>query len=524
MPRVTPETATESTYDIAVVGAGAAGIALALAVKEAGLSVIILERGGLEAGKDQGEFGLPPESPHDPSWKVVRTGFGGTLNIWGGRCVPFDPADFQQKPGRCPGWPIPYSEFAPWIAPAARFLEVDPVFQRPTPRHWPELDGIGMDSVEHLSPGGMIQALRHRLLSDSTGPDILLDAPVLEFAWSGRRVQALEIATSLGRRQVSARQVVLACGGLQTTRLLLLEEARCPGRIAGNTALGRFYMGHLTGSIGEITFRSQADAAEFAYTRQGNGTPARRRFLMTPERGIHIALWIENLPLGDPRNRSGELSWKALATRAAEPHTRWSHLANVLRDPVGDIQGVASALRTRLFSSDRNPSRLIVRGPGPFRIAYHAEHLPGFDSRVRLSERRDSHGLQLLDIDFSYDDETVNSTVQAHRQLEMAVEESGFARLDLQGDDGTLAKTVRSNARDGYHQIGMTRMAENPKDGVVDHQSRVFGVDNLFVASASVFPVASQANPTLPVVAMALRLASHLAATTPDMVIAESKG
>ena len=220
---------------------------------------------------------------------------------------------------------------------------------------------------------------------------MLLDSAVSGFAWTGRSVSGVEIVSGGGIRTIPADSVVLACGGLQTTRLLLLEERRHPGRIAGSAALGRTYMGHLTGSIAEITFASAADAAEFAYCREGGGAPARRRFLMTPGTAPHIALWVESLPAADPRHRSGELSIKELA-RGARGSGR-HHLANVCTDPVGAAAGLVSAARTRLNRRDRHPNRLIVRGPGPYRLAYHAEHLPLEESRVALSETTDGLGL-----------------------------------------------------------------------------------------------------------------------------------
>ena len=230
---------------------------------------------------------------------------------------------------------------------------------------------------------------------------------------------------------------------------------------------------------------------------------------MTPGTAPHIALWVESLPAADPRHRSGELSIKELArgTRGSERH----HLANVCTDPVGAAAGLVSAARTRLHRQDRHPNRLIVRGPGPYRLAYHAEHLPLEESRVSLSDTIDALGLPRLRIDFTYGEATIRETVAAHRALAAALEASGFARLTLAGDDASLARAVATQARDGYHQIGLTRMGATPDQGVVDSETRVHGTENLYVASASVFPVASQANPTLSVVALALRLANCLA-------------
>ena len=76
-----------------------------------------------------------------------------------------------------------------------------------------------------------------------------------------------------------------------------------------------------------------------------------------------------------------------------------------------------------------------------------------------------------------------------------------------------MAQRIAAQSRDGYHQIGLTRMALEPTQGVVDPTCRVHGTKNLFVASAAIFPVSGQANPTLSVVAFALRLAEFLCET-----------
>ena len=194
MPRVDTDTAGRRDYDLCVVGAGAAGLALALAARAAGLSVLVIERGGLAPAADPCEPEIAPDVPHDPAHRTTRQGLGGTLNIWGGRCVPLDRADFAPRPG-APSWPIAYEDYARWIKPAARFLGVEPVFERPVPAHWPALEGVRLDSVERLGPSRLLADLKRRVLARPEGPDVLLDSPVSGFAWTGRSVSGVEIVS-----------------------------------------------------------------------------------------------------------------------------------------------------------------------------------------------------------------------------------------------------------------------------------------------------------------------------------------
>jgi choline dehydrogenase-like flavoprotein len=61
-----------------------------------------------------------------------------------------------------------------------------------------------------------------------------------------------------------------------------------------------------------------------------------------------------------------------------------------------------------------------------------------------------------------------------------------------------------------HHHLGATRMHTDPRQGVVDPDCRVHSVDNLYVAGSSVFPTYGASNPTLTIIAMALRLADKL--------------
>ena len=63
---------------------------------------------------------------------------------------------------------------------------------------------------------------------------------------------------------------------------------------------------------------------------------------------------------------------------------------------------------------------------------------------------------------------------------------------------------------DSSHHMGTTRMSQSPKTGVVDRDCKIHDIDNLFIASSSVFPTGGYSNPTLTTIALTIRLADHL--------------
>ncbi|MEW5716878.1 GMC family oxidoreductase, partial [Pseudomonas sp. SB113] len=127
-----------------------------------------------------------------------------------------------------------------------------------------------------------------------------------------------------------------------------------------------------------------------------------------------------------------------------------------------------------------------------------------------LSEREDGAALPRLSVDFHFQKQDVESVVRSHEIIDEWLQSEGIGRLHYLTAPERRDEAVLNQALDGYHQIGLTRMSESQSTGVVDRNCRVHDVANLFVAGSSVFPTAGQANPTLPAVALALRLADHL--------------
>jgi choline dehydrogenase-like flavoprotein len=428
--------------------------------------------------------------------------------------MPFDPEDFAAgSPRHVHPWPIPFEDYARWVTPAAEFLDTDPVFHEPAPPGWPAVEGVNVERVERLNALEQADDLQERLKQGDAPVDLLDRAQLLSMCWEDgaqSRVQTLQILQDGQTATLPCRQVVLACGGLESTRLLLLEQAAQPSVFQGSSeALGRYYMGHLTGAVAEITFRDPEICDGFGYRSENGQSPYRRRFVLTGETPSNVAFWVENLAPSDPRHGSGEISAKHLLKRSEGFANAGPHIANILRDPVGMLDAMRAGANRLSAAAARRPQRLVAHGRGPYALAYHAEHFPEHDSRVMLSDSTDRTGRCRLKVDFRYGQRTVQALVDGHKLLARRLQAGNAAEMVLPGDD-ILAEAIIRKSRDGYHQIGLTRMSDDPKDGVVDTNCRVYGTENLFVASASVFPVSGQANPTLSVVAMALRLADHI--------------
>ena len=128
---------------------------------------------------------------------------------------------------------------------------------------------------------------------------------------------------------------------------------------------------------------------------------------------------------------------------------------------------------------------------------------------MTLSPDRDALGLNRVRVDWRF---TALDKYSLRRSLEILGEEVGRAGLGrLKFHDWVLTADIDSfPGTDANHHTGTTRMSSDPKAGVVNHNCRMHDVQNLFIAGSSIFPTQGIANPTLTIVALAIRLADYL--------------
>jgi choline dehydrogenase-like flavoprotein len=530
--------------DLCIVGAGAAGISLALQFAGTGHSVLLLESGGLEpdpATQALYEGEVADERLHSPLHRYRQRRFGGSTTIWGGRCAPFDPIDFERReylPGS--GWPLRYEDLLPYYPRSSELCEAgefaytaEAAFETEMP---PLIAGfhserVTTNTLERFScPTDFGARYGHRLRAASN-VRVLLNANCTELRTSadGGHVTSVSVRTLGGARlSVAATHVVLAAGGLEVPRLLLASRAAHPNGIGnGRDLVGRYYMSHLAGTTGTLTIDRPREAVWHGYVVSPDGVYCRRRFALTPrtQRQLGIGNFIARLHhprITDPRHRTGILSFLYLA-KAFIPYeygkrlhgeerfslASWlSHVRNVATDPVYTAEFLAHWVRRRILAERKFPS-IIVRPRRPrFSVDFHSEQQPNPESRVMLTDQLDPLGMPRLRVDWRYtrwDIETVEKGLEVLAE-ELARTGAGRLEYDREALEGDI---LRYGAYGGHH-LGTTRMGASPTGSVVDRDCRVHDVDNLFIASPSVFPTSSQANPALTIVALSLRLADHL--------------
>jgi choline dehydrogenase-like flavoprotein len=135
-----------------------------------------------------------------------------------------------------------------------------------------------------------------------------------------------------------------------------------------------------------------------------------------------------------------------------------------------------------------------------------SEQVPNPDSRITLSSDKDRLGLNRVRLDWRLSPIDIESAIRTQEILDQEFRHAGLGRLFSRLKDETPPMRISG----GWHHMGTTRMHVDPKKGVVDENSRIHGMSNLYVAGPSVFPTGGYANPSLTIVALAVRLADHI--------------
>lgn len=529
-----------SSHDFCVVGTGPVGISLALELARSGRSVLLLESGDLRATRDAqrlSDADIVDSSVHVPMDVAVHRGLGGASNLWGGRCVPLEPIDFEIRPGILhSGWPIGISDIAGYLPQACTYIGCgEPVFEN-RQSDFPDSDAdFSFARLERWSKQPRFDVMYARTLRENPLIDLRLRATVtgMTFESDGRVATIRVRGPGDSAASVKARAIVLAAGGLETTRLLLAAQADAPERFGGDAGpLGRYYMGHLYGIAAEMVLTSPTVDAGVDYFPGPDGYYIRRRF--TPSADLqrrmglsNVSFWPDYPLIRDPAHRNGIMSLAYLAL-SIPPLGRMMIAESIRQNYVGSIVDrrphVLNVLRDLPRTAAFLPSflyhRHIARHPRPgffqrdprrkYAVRFHAEHLPNPESRVKLSNRRDDYGVSRLTVDMRYSEADVAPLIRSHECFADWLNRNRLGTMNWLAPREERTNFILAQCYDGHHQIGTTRMGESARTGVVDNNCQVFGSANLFIAGSSVFPTSGEANPTLTAVALGLRLAHHL--------------
>lgn len=478
--------------DLCIVGAGAAGLTLARALGRGQATVCVLEGGGFTADSRNPDLyhgsyeGNIPRFDDTYLHTTRVRGFGGTTIVWGGHCRPLEPLDFARRDWVSnSGWPLSRADLGPYYERASAVMGF-PVFDRNNPDE-------GNERLPSQFHSGLLEERVFRFKAKRFGVDyrsemtesrnvtvyLNSNATRIRMNAEGTAVTNLSARTRSGKRaEIRAGHYVLAAGGIENARLLLLSDSLHKKGVGNeHDQVGRYFMEHVTleGTMGPIFVWPEIEMG--LYLRHGK-EDTRAQFLFP---------------------RDDVLRENRMLNCALNVRTRFTGRR---------LSAFDKAIMRATFNSDAtDPRSAPYREPTAFSPTYICEMAPAPSNRITLTPDADALGSRKPKLTLNVSEREIQTLYRFAGMVvrEVAGRRYGRAKMAL------LKEEVLSRVLGYHHHMGATRMHTDPKRGVVDADCRVHGVANLFVAGSSVFPTSGAANPTFTILSLALRLADLLA-------------
>ena len=524
-------------------GGGPAGITLAREFIGSARKVCVLESGGfdldlatqaLTKGQNVGfqyyDLGL-----------IRPRIFGGSSSHWGGVCRPLDATDFEHRDWvPHSGWPLSRAQLDPYYARAQPLCQLGPYdydlrnWVTPTTQALPLASRRLLTAFSQFSPLTRFGQLYREEIGGASNISVLLCGNLVEIETTPNAREVLRLHAAYiggGRFTIRARAYILAAGAIENARLLLASDRHRPAGVGNDyDVVGRYFGEHLTVS-GAFFLASRDDLVTDLYNSLRQFGVKRCAYLVPSpetqqtERLLNMRTWLDDVA------QLTALRWSGPGIQAADDLVEALRRGEVPDDlpehlwrAITDLDNISMyAYFTFLEPKKKIPA---------FLLTSHIEQAPNPESRVTLSDERDELGMRRVKLDWRFGELEKHTFRRGMEILGEEVGRAGLGRVrvipegahlegpEFQDGKGRLDRSQVPDysgwpppgVRGSYHHLGTTRMASDPRNGVVDADCRVHGIANLYVAGSSVFPTVGYTNPTLTIVALSLRLADHVKA------------
>ena len=524
----------EIEHELCVVGSGIAGMLLVMELAQTYKDICMVESGAWKPDDDTqslytlNNVGYPIRKHYQSRIRY----FGGSCNIWAGRAMIYNEIDLIPRPWLDSiSWPIDFAELERYYAAATRYLNL-PSFDKLKPGNWQsKLSDFEMDLFQSANFKTNVSLFAkaparfgyktkyYKTVKNSNAITLYINSNVvnLHLNESLSRVAHVDVVCLNGvRYTIKPKKVVLACGGLENTRILMASDKQMPRGIGNqNGLLGRYYMDHPRALFGRVKLNKKLKLDHLL----GMPVPGGKMQLgiglsdkVQAEEGL-----LDNYLSLEPCYSIGSMELYEAFVKLMKRFLRKGYSGkrfDFKNQEMADVPEMIYLLTPKellphfMYYSYYKYSRLVknvVTKLTHLSIVNYSEQEANNASRVYLDNEKDKLGMPKLVLDWKVSDRSLKSSVRLLHLLDehFRKHEAGYIEEDL-----TEIKELPYT--DASHHLGTTRMSADPKTGVVDVNCQVHGVDNLYVTGSSIFPTAGHANPTLTIAAMSLRLADYL--------------
>ena len=454
-------------FPVAIFGSGPAGITTALELEKKNIKCLLIEAGGEKYSQTSQEFykgKIIGDQVIDLSLSRLRQ-FGGTSGHWGGWSKPMEEYTFEL-------WPLKFNELNPYSKRTSEILDINHQFRKSSLNEF-------FNQIEFQYSKVRFADKYKNHISSSNNILLVLNTQLSHFVGSNNNTEYAVCISNDAIKEVRTKYFILACGGIENSRLLLWTRNKNKGFIDNDLPIGKYWMNHpwVLGGRGIISKKKLKKKLKNNFLEyDGHLNFAAKKELIIKKKILSAAIYM----------------WTDKVFREDK---------KIHKEIVKDILCVApeygKKLARMIFKKDLKCGNIFML----------LEEDPTENNKIVLDIEKDEFGIPMVKLFYK---KTENSLKTAKLFLEE------FGNLCRKEDLGRIAIKESIYNLEGfehlgaYHHIGGTRMGLDKFGSVVNKDLKVHNVNNLYVSGSSNFVTTGYTNPTFTIIQFALRLADKI--------------
>ena len=458
-----------TTLPIIIIGSGPAGISAAIKLEKNKIKSLILEAGDIGYNKNSAEYlkgSVVGDKYPDLSTLRLRQ-FGGTSGLWGGNCNPFREDDFDE-------WPIKLNDINKYENEAKEILNLKNEFFNEKFSNNLRYYNLSWSNVRFSE-----KYLDH--IKKSKYIYLSLNTNFLNFNGNNKKIDSLKCLKNENFYNLKAKFYILSCGGIENSRLMLWSKQKNKSLINNKLPIGKYYMNHPYYAIGEgLVVHNQ-------YKKYFLKNDISNNHFITCKNQIYVSADRNFLKKNKILNSGIYVNFKVLETKNSF---------------IKQIRCVAPNYFKKIYED------IMAKNVYEININTLQEQKPKNENAIILGNQLDPSNIPLSKIYWKRSSEEKTSARLIAEELGEMFLENDIGRIAL--NNYLYDDSIDYYVTTGNHQLGGTRMGDNPNDSVVDKNLKVHELENLFISGSSTFRSGGHCHPTFTIVKLSLRLADHI--------------
>ncbi len=450
-------------FPVAIFGSGPAGISTALELEKKNVKCLLIEAGDKNYSKASQEFykgKIVGDQLTDLTLSRLRQ-FGGTSGHWGGMSKPMEEYNFNF-------WPLGANDLNSYSKSACEILNINHQFRKSSLNEF-------FNQIEFQYSNVRFAEKYKNHINNSNYIFLVLNTQLSHFVGRNNNAEYAECVSEKSTKKIYSKYFILACGGIENSRLLLWSRKKNEDFIDNNLPIGKYWMHHpwIVGGKGIIRRKKLRETMKNNFLEYDDVIHfAAKKELIIKKKILSAAIYM-----------------------SSEEDTK------LYKEIIKDILCVApeygKKIAHEIFKKDLKCGNIFM----------HLEEDSNENNKIVLDREKDKFGIPLVKLFYK-------KSKKSLKTAKLFLEE--FGNLCRKEDLGRIAASESIYNLEsfenlgGAHHMGGTRMGIDKSDSVVNKDLKVHNINNLYVSGSSNFVTSGYTNPTFTIIQFAIRLADKI--------------